>query len=137
LHRSASVRHSHGGGISQVTVQVAVPVTPHGDVQSTGSPAAHSYPSSVDPSQSSSAPLHDSSTGAAQLRVRQSAAQDQRPVEPHGVVQGSGASAVSHTSGSVTTPSPQTGGASASPSSPGAASSVSAVASDASGRSKG
>jgi hypothetical protein len=47
-------------GTSQASVQVPVPLEPHEVVHETGVPMAHGSPSSVAPSQSSSAPLHDS-----------------------------------------------------------------------------
>jgi hypothetical protein len=47
-------------GGSQEIVQVPEPVEPHDVVQETGSPMAQAKPSSIAPSQSSSAPLHDS-----------------------------------------------------------------------------
>jgi len=90
LQISAGGVHWAGGGFVQLPVQVPVPVEPHVVVQVTVLPIAHSNPSSICPSPSSSTPLHTSLVGvhvphvqpAWQVRVPGTPSTVQLPVLP-------------------------------------------------------
>src|SRR5687768_15863584 len=66
----ASEQRSLGGlsrstqaSYAQLELQICMPLPPPGSVHGTASPARHSKPSSVEPSQSSSSSLHSSAGG--------------------------------------------------------------------------
>jgi hypothetical protein len=96
LHVSRGGVQSRPVGTSHVAVHVPVPSVPHDAVHVTVVPWMHAQSSSVPPSQSSSVPLH-TSTGAAQsapVGGTQPSVHVPVPVEPHVVVQFTGAPGV-------------------------------------------